>query len=1069
MTEDDYQSQLDALRSSFEREFQDVQQHLAQHIALKKRKQEENALFDLIWSTDLQALKNLKLTESQLKSYKSEWGDNLITLALRQHRWDIANFLLTQVPSFLHMQDRNGRTLLHLAVHCADLVKKLLAMGLSAEAEDNYGNTPLHYAALNFFNGSRERVLLLQEAGAQIGKENKEGQNALHLAIQNYQRDLVALWLPQMTQTEQARQAYLNMAFKAYNLEVFETLLQDEDFRPPYDDGHFLWNLLERPSLDYDPYAKYLHQLISQGFGVSARTASGDPLLYAALQKDCHIAALWLFKNGADPFEASIAGDLILNKAIQKQSLRFLRELLPRLQNIEQYISLTGVMLRLREQYQPELACLLLASGARTHHKETVDWLDNDWYLKKNLKMKLASGNHQLPLHFLLAFQENIKTLGFLLSPALAGRLCTLSEPHFFQVCANVVNTLRAIVGEYRAYQPMYPNFPHQVKELSPEELSANVFLHYWGDALGELSVTAYEKQPQDLLTSALPERIIDLGSASDFMSYFSQLQTARTALSPETQSFLAYFIYSRGVEIEPYLHADIPFRENAALVAAAALKYVPELKVGHYLKGATDILRTAAALSQGDVSLAKTTRFLRFPRRWRRLLLDQLNQSPDLEAACSRYPERFKRLGEVLHPGDYASRYPRVYAAFSVLRKGHKFLSYSHRVEAALKNRNLSVLLPLLQQRPDDFARRLDHVLRIANVSEQANVVTAFSVIAARLPSPLLMQIYGHFLCRTQGDWRVFFPKGEVSKLQAIPNTLAPLPEDVVRQVLGICEQQLILDYKQRPWLGKVYLDPGLKNYRVPFALPSARQSLRTLARGSRTKLPATKVLRLFMGWRDKKEHTSLTLRALAVNEDFSYRGIINPYYLREMGGFYSGDMTFAPKGTSAFIDIEVDTFLQHQARYVLLVVNSFTQQPYTELAECFAGFMSRQQLNSDEVYEPQQVLERFELTPQAKIVIPFIIDLKRGEMIWADLSLKKRPKTHNHVAGKQSSLSLLCQAMLNVQRPTLYDLLGWHTSARGKPVESPEQADIVMDAIFTSEAEIKPWHIERIVTKFL
>ncbi len=1066
MSEENHESWAASMRAHLEREYEKFQAQFEQVSQTLKHRQQSDSLFHFIDNGNLQGLQDQQLSESQLTSYTSRWGDNLITAALRQHQWEIADYLLTQAPSFLHSRDSVGRTLLHLAVERPQWLQKLLELGLSVAGEDNYGSTALHSAVGSH---SFESVLLLVQAGANIHQKNKQGDNALTLAIGFRRKNLVELWLPHMLETEQTRKECLTKAVEVYDLETIDLLIRPVDLAPPYDDAHLFWALFGSYYGLTEPYAAYLHRMVSQGFDPNAVSISGDPLLYVALQKKNQRAALWLLQKGADPFAVSTQGESVLAFAIQQHNLELLREILPPIQQIEDHIPLDEIMRDLLKVYQPELLRLLLASGVKSQRLATVAWLDQDWYLKQALKMKPDFGNAQLPIHLLLAFQENIKSLGFLLSPQLAARLSTLCEADFVHLCETAVKTLRAMVGAHKRYEPMYPNFPHQVKEMSQAALYSNAFVHYWGDAVGFRWMPAYEKQARPALNESLPEHVIDLGSEDDFMACFTRLQASRTALSAENKAFLAYFIYSRGLRIEPYLHETIPLRENAALVVAAGLRYVPRLKVSRYLSSATDVLRTAVALCHGDVSLAEPTRFQRFPRRWRRFLLAHLEQAPDLHEALARRPERFKRLGEVLHPGDYVQRYPKAYAGFSDLRKGKTFRTYANQVEAALAKAHIPEVLPLLKQRPGDFARRLDHVLRLAKEPEQDLVLQNFSSILSRLPSLLVLQLYTHFACRTQGDWRVFFPKGEVAKLQAIPNTLSPFSEAVQKRILAMCEQQLLADYQQRPVLGKVYVDPALKDYFVPFALRSSSKSLRTIARGSRVQIPPAEVLRFFIWWRDGKARTDLDLSALVLNESFEYVTTLAYYNLKDIGGYHSGDITSAPQGASEFIDIEIDTFLQRQGRYVLMVVQSFTQQPYADLPECFAGFMPRQHPNSGEMYEPRTVLERFDLTAQAKIAIPLIFDLKRREMIWTDLSLQNNPQRSNNVAGNQSSLALLCRAMVNLQRPSLYDLFCWHAQARGERVEHLEGSDIAMTPVSERSQDIKPWDIERIGSEFL
>ncbi len=69
----------------------------------------------------------------------------------------------------------------------------------------------------------------------------------------------------------------------------------------------------------------------------------------------------------------------------------------------------------------------------------------------------------------------------------------------------------------------------------------------------------------------------------------------------------------------------------------------------------------------------------------------------------------RWLRVGKVLHPGEYAGRYPKTFAAFQRLRN-EKVRTWASAVENAP---TLDAKLDLLTQRPGEFARRLDSLVR--------------------------------------------------------------------------------------------------------------------------------------------------------------------------------------------------------------------------------------------------------------------------------------------------------------------------------------------------------------------
>ncbi|WP_206607617.1 hypothetical protein, partial [Mycobacterium tuberculosis] len=87
------------------------------------------------------------------------------------------------------------------------------------------------------------------------------------------------------------------------------------------------------------------------------------------------------------------------------------------------------------------------------------------------------------------------------------------------------------------------------------------------------------------------------------------------------------------------------------------------------------------------------------------------MDRSTSVAEDVARRPEMFKRLGEVLHPGEHAKRFPAAAAAFDGVRNGKRPQGFNHHVERQLEMRAIDEALALLPTRPGEFARRLDHV----------------------------------------------------------------------------------------------------------------------------------------------------------------------------------------------------------------------------------------------------------------------------------------------------------------------------------------------------------------------
>lgn len=606
----------------------------------------------------------------------------------------------------------------------------------------------------------------------------------------------------------------------------------------------------------------------------------------------------------------------------------------------------------------------------------------------------------------------------------------------------------------------MYPNFPEQVMEMSEARLYLNALIHYLTNTL-----PGYEKRERPPLLDHTELRVIELGSREDFESIFPRLAGSGTSLSAEDKKDLAWFVAQYRDDIARLLPPEVPLKENIATLGAQLLRYtsLADSFLADKLKTATDVLRLAVALSDGDVSLAEPVKFTKFKRSERKWLLSRLEQTGDPTEDMLRWTERWKRLGERLHPGDYSTRFPRTYAAFEILRKDRPYLTFNGRMEKQLLQHDIAGILSVVAKRPGDLTRRLDHLLRLGGDANA--VMESFRGAAARVSTPVLLQALTHFKNRERGhELRTFFPKGDLAKVYATANKLPPLSPGTAEKVAQICEQTLITRFSELPRLGKCYLEPELVNYLVPFSQRSAGKTLRTLVRGSRLPMPACNVVRFFLWWKNGSSRTDIDLSAALYDANFKYVDVLSYYNLKNFGGHHSGDIVDAPQGAAEFIDLDVERTRAANVRYVVMSLHSFTEQPYCDLPECFAGWMPRQHANSGEIFEPRTVQDKVDVAANTRICLPAILDLTERKVIWADIALRKHP-SWNNVRNNLSGVSVMTRALASLVKTDLHTLFTLHIKARGEPV--PEEAGA--DCVFSVTSGITPFDLNRIASEFM
>ncbi|WP_425615741.1 TerD family protein [Anatilimnocola sp. NA78] len=682
----------------------------------------------------------------------------------------------------------------------------------------------------------------------------------------------------------------------------------------------------------------------------------------------------------------------------------------------------------------------------------------NSVFLRRARKVYVPEGCAQWTDAHIGAFQKNVESLGFVCSPTLLDRVRTLPLEQLESFYEELIKALQQLVGAHQVFEPFYPNFPRQVMEMAEAELYLNATCHY----ATNLKLT-FEREPRQPLQEATERRLIELGTPEEFERIFTRLVSAKTSLSLQDKEDVAWFISQHRDDIQRILPQAIPFKENLAVVGAALLRSTSLVEyLGKQIQTATDVLRLAVALCDGDVSLAEPTKFKGIRRQQRRTLLGWLERLANPTEDMLRWKQTWKRLGEALHPGEYATQFPKTNAAFQILRDDKQFSTFNGSVEDALHRRDVPAAIELLLQRPGELTRRLDHLLRLGRAE---HVLAAFRQIVDHTATPMLLQVLCHFGLRSKPmGGRTVFPKGEVAKAQVLPSTFPPLPADTTGLVEAIARESLSRRFAQRSPLGKCHIDPRLGSYLVPFSQRSASKSLRTLVRGSRVPMPAAKFIRFFLWWKNGTSRTDIDLSAVIFNEQYRYIDVLSYYQLKGYGGHHSGDIVDAPNGACEFIDLDIARMIAQQARYIVMTVHSFTQQPYCDLPECFAGWMGRQHANSGEIFEPRTVQDKVDVTANTRICIPLILDLVTRQVVWTDLALRKSP-AWNNVAQNISGISNMLYGLTHLVKPNLHALLSLHAQARGQLVTDAAEADTV----FSVEQGITPFDFDRIAADFL
>lgn len=704
--------------------------------------------------------------------------------------------------------------------------------------------------------------------------------------------------------------------------------------------------------------------------------------------------------------------------------------------------------------------------------------------VRGTVQREIDAGNAGLNLALALHSQLTLETLGFAYSKNVILTLSCLDEREIAHVHANLVNILNRALGAHQMFHPMYPNFPKQVLEAPAAELLVNAWMHYLGDWLGVRILPKYteaKRAPLKVLEHMKPT-LLDLAPRTAVYDQVTRLINGNASLSEANKTvvleLLGYFNeFYPGRLLEILASATIPQKEIRALVGGWLLKVTPVTFEGadfsRLFETPTDVLRLAAAvcaddLAGADLTLSTPPRFGKVSRSVRRLLLALVNaqESDSVRAEMFQRREQWVRLGEALHPGEYQGRFKRAYEHFTALRNNDAPVSWAGTVEKRLASRDTLAAVALLMQRPGVFARRLHSVVRKATGANKDTVLKAFAEVADKVSTPVLIQLRQRMQAELDKvTVQAFSPKAGAGRMW-VPKTAAPRVTDALAEfVVKTVTDVLAARFAKLPALGKVYVDPALAGYSVPFAQRTAQKALRTVGRGSRIDLGGEPIMRAFLWWNetgvDKAGdaysigRTDLDLSCAVLDSSFNYVSHCSFTQLVEQGLTHSGDITSAPQGACEFIDIDFAQ-LPDNAAYIALVAFAYTQQNFADMPEAYLGWMARADGQSGEIYDARTVRQKVDLATAGQRVLVGYVDVARRQFVWADLVLPARCGGFNAIETATDMTSLLARGIVNPLRPTLGALLTDHANARGELVANPEEADLV----FTSQRPGAVWY---------
>lgn len=683
------------------------------------------------------------------------------------------------------------------------------------------------------------------------------------------------------------------------------------------------------------------------------------------------------------------------------------------------------------------------------------------------------------------ALLKSFSSLGYTLNQESILKLIEFSSSSLAYFYHTYFPLLKEVAGCNVKHTIFYKNFP-DMKNISDLEYYYRAALHYLTasensdgfmnqdiDDFNRMVVSNENKIILQIITISEAKKIL----VEICENYFE----GKTAIPNSERSFLTMILneYKDLIVIN-----DIPFKENIAIYFDCLLANKNDLSFGEFfsiynltfVNTATDLLRVYAAISKGDVTLRNKVQFISLDRKCRRIFINKLDDiaihNKYIIDEFVQHEFLWKKAFEKLHIGEYENKYPNIFK-YAYSFRNNEYVTYYGSLE---KNKlNQKKYIELLSQRPGEFARRLDSMIR--NVDYDLDyTLESFSKIANKVSTNVLLQLWESFKNRTLYETRIFrIKKSYCDVFKEIEDSREPISQNTINKVIDVIEDALRMIYSSYEKRGNVYLDESLRMYCLPTNARNGSCQNKTLTFGTKIKLSEEDgdFMRVFTHFKNMNdgnneiERVDVDLSVEFFDDEFD--NIISLSW-HDMGSgkdfncYHSGDIISAPKGASEFVDLDYKKAKEY-ARYLVVVNSVYTGQSFESIPECFSGVMFMNKLGKKGVvFNPEFIANKFDLTQKySNQNIAFAIDLHKMELIWMDCPLSNG---FTNIVAKYTSGVVISLKEALKEHMNLYDFFKLH-NGHVNFVDKKEEADIIISD--DDDATLKPYDVEKIASLWL
>ena len=548
--------------------------------------------------------------------------------------------------------------------------------------------------------------------------------------------------------------------------------------------------------------------------------------------------------------------------------------------------------------------------------------------------------------------------------------------------------------------EPFYRGFPESVKKLTPDELLFDQLVHYsitYG--FGHFEEPGHSLFETDIGRSVFKENT----EIKDFI-----IISEEEAMKRIRQNVDSLFAGSRPLNINEFdlvkeYCAEFAYTPDKCASKNTAVKMIIDsgnTEFSRFLE-LPDVIKLVDELNYQKYS-NENIRKLNLKNKDRKLITSIIDKFFERGKVDFRDCYEKKALWNGLLHHIHYKPVNDVGKTFLIGMRGNKNYSVFSDFEKAISEHDVGSAARIIRDNKGNGAllRNVVFLLKCCKNEEDINVVLN-SLVPGNFT--ILLQLYIKYAFKLKDQiFRAFtFVKHGrllVHYIYNYPGNKAfkpDLSDDLSIRLVKRLEELMRETLKNK--LGKVYIDPIMKERAIPLASNTNSGGYGVMATGSRIRLKDTKKLRAFSYW-EKINDIDLSVIGLddeSKSTEFSWRTM----YEKQVEGItYSGDETSGFKGGSEYFDIVPELFKAKYPsnRYLVFSANVYSSGVFSDCI-CRAGYMTRDLEDSGEVFEPKTVETSFKIDGDSSFVYLFAFDIEKNEIIW----LNQTQGTYNKVAA--------------------------------------------------------------------